>query len=447
MFVSFLILLNKTLTFLVRLRGWSGSVFAGRIIKKLDKNILTKIKYPKYVIGVTGSSGKGTTVAILNEILSKEGYKVVWNSSGSNVDVAIITLVLNNTKIFSHKVDADVLLVELDESYIKHSFKTSTLTHLLVTNITRDQPARNAEPEIIFKKILNSIDNKTKVLINVDDPILNRFKYEFDGEVTTFGIDKTKYSLKSPISNNLDAVYCPLCNEKLIYEFYHYGHIGKYKCPKKGCKFQYDAKYLAYDVNLDKNYFYINKHKINMNQNLFYNVYAMLGAYSILKEINIDENIIINNLNNLNKNEKRLKYFSLNKRKIHLLDTKNENNLSYYQTIQYINEFKDNKTIILGFENVSRRYKHNDISLLYDIDYEALNMNKIDKVFIIGRFKYNIMTRLLLANIKEDKLILIEDFNNMKEDIIKKSNGEIFVIADFEMTNVLKNIFEEEEND
>ena len=184
-----------------------------------------------------------------------------------------------------------------------------------------------------------------------------------------------------------------------------------------------------------------------MNQNLFYNVYAMLGAYSILKEINIDENIIINNLNNLNKNEKRLKYFSLNKRKIHLLDTKNENNLSYYQTIQYINEFKGNKTIILGFENVSRRYKHNDISLLYDIDYEALNMDKIDKIFIIGRFKHNIMTRLLLANIKEDKLILIEDFNNMKEDIIKKSNGEIFVIADFEMTNVLKNIFEEEEND
>ena len=45
--------------------------------------------------------------------------------------------------------------------------------------------------------------------------------------------DKTKYDIKKPISNNIDAAYCPNCNSKLKYKFYHYGHIGSYTCPRE----------------------------------------------------------------------------------------------------------------------------------------------------------------------------------------------------------------------
>lgn len=34
---------------------------------------------PKYVIGITGSSGKGSTTELVARILSKNGYKVVYN--------------------------------------------------------------------------------------------------------------------------------------------------------------------------------------------------------------------------------------------------------------------------------------------------------------------------------------------------------------------------------
>ncbi len=442
MLVSFLIFLSKMITFLVKLIGRDGTIFAGSIIKRFDKNILSKIKYPKYVIGVTGSSGKGTTISIINDVLTKEGHKVIWNSSGSNVSNAIITLVLNNSSIFKHSLNGDVLLLELDESYIRESFKKSTLTHLIITNITRDQPARNGEPEIIYEKIMSSIKEDTHIIINGDDPILNKIKYFYKNKVTSFGIDDNKYSIKTPISNNLDASYCPVCNSKLTYDYYHYGHIGKYSCSNKKCKFKRELDYVGYDVNLEEGYFHIQKDKINLNQKLFYYTYAILGAYALLKELNIDN--VAKNINNLAGSKKRLKYFELDNRKIHLLDTKNENNLSYYQTLQYINSFEENKTIVLGFENVSRRYKHNDISLLYDIDYEVLNINCINKIFIIGRFKYNIMTRLNLAGIEENKLHLVKDLTKLKNEIIKNSSGEIFVIADFEMTNILKNIFEGE---
>ena len=84
------------------------------------------------------------------------GYKVIWNKSGSNLYNAAVTLILNNTSIITKKIKADILLLELDEAYIKTIFNKTKLTHLVVTNITRDQPARNGHPDIIFNKIANA---------------------------------------------------------------------------------------------------------------------------------------------------------------------------------------------------------------------------------------------------------------------------------------------------
>ena len=54
-----------------------GSVIGGRIANKLDKKILKKIKLPKYVIGITGSSGKSSSTELMYNILTKNNYKVV----------------------------------------------------------------------------------------------------------------------------------------------------------------------------------------------------------------------------------------------------------------------------------------------------------------------------------------------------------------------------------
>ena len=151
------ILTCKLITNVCKLFKKNGTVYPGSVALKMNGKVLESIKYPKYVIGVTGSSGKGSTTSMLAHILKDNGLNVVWNSSGSNVLNGTATLILNNTNAFTHKLKADVLLLEMDESYIKKTFTKSTLTHLVITNITRDQPARNGEPEIILNKILSSI--------------------------------------------------------------------------------------------------------------------------------------------------------------------------------------------------------------------------------------------------------------------------------------------------
>lgn len=136
------ILTCKLITNVCKLFKKNGTVYPGSVALKMNGKVLESIKYPKYVIGVTGSSGKGSTTSMLAHILKDNGLNVVWNSSGSNVLNGTATLILNNTNAFTHKLKADVLLLEMDESYIKKTFTKSTLTHLVITNITRESASK-----------------------------------------------------------------------------------------------------------------------------------------------------------------------------------------------------------------------------------------------------------------------------------------------------------------
>jgi hypothetical protein len=100
----------------------------------------------------------------------------------------------------------------------------------------------------------------------------------------------------------------------------------------------------------------------------------------------------------------------------------------------------------LGFDNVSRRYHFNDLSWLWDVNFELLEDDNIDKIFVIGRFKYDIMTRLDFTNIDKDKIVLVEDLNDLINLVKTKSNGDIYTMVCFDMTaNILK-LIEGEDN-
>ena len=108
------------------------------------------------------------------------------------------------------------------------------------------------------------------------------------------------------------------------------------------------------------------------------------------------------------------------------------------QSLTYIKNQPEKKTVILGFDNVSRRYKENDISWLYDIDFSLLNDESIDKIFCIGRFRYDVMLRLKYDNVDQNKIILVNNPNNIVEEIKNKSKGNIYTMVCFDMTSLLK---------
>ena len=445
MFRMIQIELNKLITYVCKKFGKNATVFPGTITYNMRQSILTKIKYPKYVIGVTGSSGKGTTTDLIATTLKKAGLNVVYNDSGSNGIRAITTTILNNCN-YKGEMQCDVLLLEIDERHLHLAFSKNKLTHLVITNITRDQPARSGSPDLIYNYIFKTVDEKTTLVINADDPTVAKAKVDFKGKIITYGLDKTKDSKNENNSKSLDSAYCPNCHKKLKYDFYHYGHIGSYKCPC--CDFSRNPlDYEATNLNLSKKTLKINGQNLKINKDILYAAYNTIAAYALCKTIGIDDKILDDTLNKNIKEAKRGHEYIINNRKITMLESKNENNLSYYQSIKYIVDSKGKKTVILGFDNVSRRYKFNDISWLYDVDFEMLNNKDIDKILCIGRFRYDVATRLEYAKINRKKIILVDNLDDIINITLNETKGDIYTMVCFDMTAILKKKIMEAQNE
>ena len=128
-----------------------------------------------------------------------------------------------------------------------------------------------------------------------------------------------------------------------------------------------------------------------------------------------------------------------------MLASKNENNLSYKQSLDYIVHEDGDKTIILGFDSSSRRYKENDISWIWDIDFEILKHDSVKNIILIGKFCYDLDVRMKYANIDCDKIILVPDLKDLSKIIKKKTKGNIYSMVCFDKEIQLKNIIKEEQ--
>ena len=65
----------------------------------------------------------------------------------------------------------------------------------------------------------------------------------------------------------------------------------------------------------------------------------------------------------------------------------------------------------------------------------------MDRIFCIGRFRFDVAARLINSGIDPDELILVDDINRITTLLKENSSGKIFTMVCFDMTEILKNIF------
>ena len=191
---------------------------------------------------------------------------------------------------------------------------------------------------------------------------------------------------------------------------------------------------------------HINNNLVNLSKDVLYACYYTIAAFSLCHFIGIKEDKILYSLNS-SFEAKRAKSYKIDNRKLIMLESKNENNLSYYQSIKYITNQVGTKTIILGFDNVSRRYKLNDLSWLWDVDFELLNDDRVDKILVIGRFRYDVVTRLAYTKVPSNKIVLVDNLDDILNILKKETKGTIFTMVCFDMTANLKKLIKGDNNE
>ncbi len=432
------ILICKILIFFLKLTG-RGSSLPGKICLKLNPNILKRLTLPKKVICVTGSNGKTSTSEMIAAALSKSGRKVISNRRGSNQTEGVATLLLGSATL-KGKIKADAAVIETDERYAEAIFENITPTMLVITNICRDQMTRNGEPFFVRDKLSSAVKklpDRTKILVNGDDPI---------GMSLVFGRQNTVYFgaaenvLSSEKSDAIyeDVVFCPICSAPVKYSAYHYSHIGQFFCTK--CDFRTaDKKYNIVFADRDKKQIIINDTPLSVSFTGKYQAYNLCAAFASGRELGIGKSVLSDALSDFSSDNGRRISFDANGKNAVLLICKHENSTAYNLNLEYAATQKNDISVMIVIDRISRKYYTAETSWLWDISFEPLSSANIKNVYLSGKYAYDLAVRLKSTGVDKNKIHTVPDIseaaNTAKTD---SAEGLIILTCFADAENTLK---------
>ena len=425
---SLIIILNKLMYKIGKILK-KGSSKPGQVALKLDKEILSKVNLPEDIIVVTGSNGKTSTTELIYNILKDNGYSVGCNLEGSNQTEGVTTMILNNCNL-KGEVEKDVLVIESDERYLRHTLKFFKPKYLIITNLYRDQMTRNGHPELIYDIINEALSDGIHLILNTDDPLSSLYGYQKEN-VTYFGMNENTLSTKANTSAYDDGKYCPNCKNKMEYSYYNYAHIGGYKCENCGHE-RKNPEYAVTALDLETGEVKINdKYKLKIGLRSIYNAYNVLAAFAVTNLMGVKAENIINTLNEYIMKNDRVQSFEIGGHKGMLLTSKHENSISYNQSISYVVNEDKPSTIVFIVDAVSRKYFTSETSWLWDIDFEKINNECVKKVILGGKYVHDLVARFNYSDIDMNKVIVAKDLDQMMQDVKDKAIGDVYVITCF----------------
>ncbi len=422
------ILITKLLRFAGKLIG-RGSSKPGQVALRLCPDILSRMELPKYIIAVTGSNGKTSTVEMIAHILTQNGLTVAWNKEGSNQIEGVTTLVLGSATL-GGKVKADILLIESDERFARYTFKYIRPTHYVITNLYRDQLTRNGHPEWVYDALADSITDGTQLILNADDPLVSAFGQGRE-DVIWFGADKLSTDTDELVSVYNDGAYCPVCKAPMVYSTHHYNHIGHYRCTACGYH-RHDTQYTITAVDMDKGEMTIDgTHTITLALKSLYNIYNILSAYTVASIVGVDGAKIAADMNHYVLKNGRVITFSLGSRRGTMLTSKHENSISYDQSIRVAAAYKEGCDVLIIVDAVSRKYFTSDVSWLYDIDFEMLGSDNIHQIVLAGKYVNDLAVRFSYTDIPSERIKLFESIDEAADYLNSDRSEYIYVITCF----------------
>lgn len=422
--------LGKTTLFAERMLHKDGSTFPGKLVTKEFPSYLSTLKYPKDVIMVTGSSGKGSTTNIIAELIRQSGRTVCHNLEGSNMLRGIASTMVKHVT-WDGWIPEDAIVLEVDERYLKVVTKYIVPSLVVINNVTRDQPPRQGNFDLVSQEILKGIPESATVLVNADDPVTARFKLKHKGELKTFGIERYEHSFVTLPTAVKDYVYCPKCGKHLHYDYVQYGSVGGFSCPECGFRRE-KPDYDITAVDTDSREITINDSlTIPTDAQLLFHLYNLAAAYGVADILGIAPEVTERVLREQKLNEKIYSEVDAPSRKFVAISCKAENNATYNLAHYYTFHQPGKKVLVMGVREISRRYSHFDLSWLYDLDMEILLRPEVERVICVGPYAPHFALRLVLAGFKEEQILQAPTMDSLPE-LLEGTEGDVYGILNFD---------------
>lgn len=426
----------------LRLLKRNATYFPGKVAIKICPQFLRYIDRPDKIIAVTGTNGKTTVCNMINDILIDNGYNVLNNRLGSNINSGIASSLIENASLLN-KTKKDLAVFEVDERSSILIYKYIKPDYLVCTNLFRDSIKRNAHTDYIVDIINSALPEETVVLANADDLISCSIGKE--NKHIYFGIDKLDTDVEETTNIIKDIRTCPICDTKLKYEYARYHHLGKAYCPN--CDFKSpESNFLVRNIDKERKEIIIKEdvksYKYNMLSDSIFNIYNELAAISILRIIGLSATEINNSIKKIKIVETRLSEEIINDKKVITHLSKGQNPVAASRVFDYVKSVEGNKAVILIIDDCDdAKHSSENLTWLYDADFELLNDDNIKQIIIGGVRANDYYLRLLLAGVPEERLAKVEDELKTVSLINQENVDTIFILHDiykFDVASKLK---------
>ena len=400
----FALLLGKLAMLAQKILGMNASYFPGKLALKLCPDFCGRIDKPEKIIAVTGTNGKTTCCNLALSALEENGYDVLNNRLGSNIEAGIATSLISGSTI-TGKAKKKLALFEVDERSSKRIYKYVKPDLLLCTNLFRDSIKRNAHTEYIFNFINSAVPEKTRLILNGDDVISGRLAS--DNPRVYFSVEPMHTDLSSCENIVNDMRICPNCHTNLEFSHVRYHHIGKAHCPNCGFSLpeaDYKAEVDTWNMRLtvSENG---ETHSYRLINDSIFNIYNELGVIALLREFGLSASQINRSFE---KNEivgSRYACEEKNGIKIVTNLAKSLNPVACSCVFDYVRREPGTKEVILILNGAAgTRESSENVTWIYDTDFQFLNRPEIKRIIIGGIRAEDIKLRLLIAGVPEEKL-------------------------------------------
>lgn len=401
----------------------------GQLALKIDKKILQKVKMPRYVIAVTGSNGKTSTVEMLAYILQKEGLKVAYNKEGSNQIEGVTTFILDDCTM-SGRVRSDVILLESDERFARHTFRYFTPTHTVILNLYRDQMTRNGHPEWMYDIVKDGIKEGSTLVLNADDPLVSCYGQGKE-DVVWFGVEHLPEDRDHCDSIYNDGAFCPVCKHRMQYDYVHFNHVGSYHCSHCGFH-RHEPDYRITGADLQTGVIQLGGvDEITLALKSYYHMYNVLAVYTVACLLGLNSAKVAEEISGYMLKNGRVVTFSCGDKDGMLLVSKHENSVSYDQSIRFVTDAGQDCTVLLIVDAVSRKYFTSEVSWLWDIDFELLRADCVKQIMLSGKYCYDLAARFSYTDIASERIHIIQDIGAAVEQLKATAEGKLYVITCF----------------
>ena len=406
-----------------------GTTAPGKLALKFCPDFLSRIGRPETLIGVTGTNGKTTVSNMLCDIFEAMGMDPVSNRQGANIDAGAATSLIAAATL-GGKCRKKIGVLEMDERSAAKIFPVLKPDFLIVTNLFRDSMRRNAHPEYIADLMASSIPSPTHLILNADDPISSSLAPL--NSRTLFSVDKLPQ--EPPLRDNLvqDVQICPVCGERIIYDFRRYHHIGKAHCDSCGWHSP-EPDYLLVAADREAGKLTVMESTIwqeyPMPSPEIYNLYNALASITLLRHMGYPAEEIAGAMEQLKVVQTRLRSEEIGRWELTASMAKGLNAVACSRNFDMVLNTPGKKAVVLMLDDVfDEKTSSENIAWLYDADFEFLCSEDIVQIVAVGTRRLDTRLRLLLAGADPQRVIAVKNAADAAAQVKLEECDKVFVL-------------------